>query len=365
MAVLPLAVLVAAAYPAGSVPASASTSVTSTATAGKLVVAAYFPWYGTPSGPTGTWVHWLDSNGNRIIKDHPYALYDSKDPGVMSLQLAMASYVGIDAFAVSWWGAGTNEDQNFGSLLNTAASIGVPVRLAAQFETTGLASGGASGITSQLTYVLRNYAGKASYLRVAGRPVVFIYNPAAFSTNYDLWAAIIASPSIAQYNPFVIVDSFTDDAARVFDGIYTFAPFGPNLPFDPAALYAKYQAACAVARLHGKIFVPAASPGFDDSAVRTPSTIIPRSDYLTYLETWGIARDSQADWIFIDSWNEWHEATELEPSSEYGSSYLYATAILAAYFKAASPAAATLANRVPSSLRSTIQAKVKAIRTVR
>lgn len=86
-------------------------------------------------------------------------------------------------------------------------------------------------------------ASRPAYLHYLGRPVVFIYNPAAFSTDYTLWSDIIHSPGVAPYNAFFIVDSFDYDAAAVFDGIYRYEPFGPGIPFDPSALRSKYLAA--------------------------------------------------------------------------------------------------------------------------
>jgi hypothetical protein len=297
------------------------------------VIASYYAWYGLPTGPTGYWYHWVDSNGQPLVTDHPNFLYDSRDPDLITYHLTLASYVGIDAFAVSWWGQGSPEDSAFSVMLTTAAGSSLPVKLAAQFETPKFVSAGAVGITSQLSYILKSYSGKSSYLRVAGRPVVFIYNPAAFSTNYDQWATILASPTIASFNAFFVGDSFTDEAARVFDGLYTFAPFGPSYPYAPTDLFNKYKAASAVARQHSRLFIPAVAPGFDDHVIRTPSTLIPRNDAWTYMTTWLIATAASPDWVFIDSWNEWHEGTELEPSAEYGRDYLYLTAQWTARFK--------------------------------
>ncbi|MDQ6876431.1 MAG: glycoside hydrolase family 99-like domain-containing protein [Candidatus Dormibacteraeota bacterium] len=304
-----------------------------TVAAPKLVVAAYFPWYGTPSGPTGHWVHWKDGNGNVLVKDHPPYMYDSREPAAINAELSAANLFGINAFAVSWWGVGSNEDGNLKILLDTAASTNSPVKLAAQFETTGLAGLGTSGVISQLAALMTSYSSHRSYLTVNGRPVVFIYNPAALTSDYSQWAAILANPAIASFNAMYIVDSFSDQAAAVFDGLYTFAPFGPSYPYDPIALYNKYQSASAVAKAHNKVFVPAVSPGFDDSVIRAPSMIIPRTNHETYVGTWYIALSAQPDWVFIDSWNEWHEATELEPSSEYGTDYLYLTSVFSYFLR--------------------------------
>ena len=41
-----------------------------------------------------------------------------------------------------------------------------------------------------------------------------------------------------------------------------------------------------------------------------------------------------ADWVLIDSFNQWEIGTEIEPSREYGDLYLKLTAEQAARFKA-------------------------------
>ena len=299
----------------------------------RLTVGVYFPWWGTPTGPTGYWSHWYSADGTLQIKDHPPFLYDSGDRSVLARQLSAAASSGLDALAVSWWGRGSLEDQHFSTMLDTAASVASPVHLAAQFETAGLAAGGATGIASQLSYVLSTYSSRSGYLHYLGRPVIFIYNPAAFSTDYSQWSNIIHSAGVAAYNAFFIVDSFDYDAAVVFDGIYQYEPFGPGIPFDPAALRSKYLAAGSLARQLGKLFAPSVEPGFDDSAVRPQTMYVPRNGTSTYDQTWKIALSTGPNWVVVATWNEWHEATEIEWSQEYGYTFMNDTATWSAFFK--------------------------------
>ena len=300
----------------------------------RLTVGVYFPWWGTPSGPTGYWSHWYSQSGTLQIKDHPPFLYDSGDPAVLARQLGAANASGLDALSVSWWGQGSLEDTHFSVMLDTANSVASPVRLAAQFETAGLAAGGAAGIVTQLQYLLATYSARPAYLHYLGRPVVFIYNPAAFTTDYSVWNDIIHSPAVAAYNAFFIVDSFDYSAAVVFDGMYQYEPFGPGLPFDPSALRSKYLAASTLAKQQGKLFAPSVEPGFDDSAVRPQTMYVPRNGTSTYDQTWQIALSTAPNWIVVATWNEWHEATEIEWSQEYGYTFMNDTATWSARFKA-------------------------------
>jgi hypothetical protein len=68
-------------------------------------------------------------------------------------------------------------------------------------------------------------------------------------------------------------------------------------------------------------------PGFDDRKVRNPSFWVSRAhgDQLTYDEFWQLSLRSRPDWVLITSFNEWHEGTEIEPSSEYGDRFLERT----------------------------------------
>jgi hypothetical protein len=51
-----------------------------------------------------------------------------------------------------------------------------------------------------------------------------------------------------------------------------------------------------------------------------------RLDGQTYRTLWEEAIKAEPDWIFVKSWNEWPEGTEIEPSLELGDNYLKITA---------------------------------------
>ncbi|MBS7635039.1 glycoside hydrolase family 99-like domain-containing protein [Candidatus Bathyarchaeota archaeon] len=66
---------------------------------------------------------------------------------------------------------------------------------------------------------------------------------------------------------------------------------------------------------------------------REPGLAYPRRSGSTYTETWEAVYESNADWVSICSWNEWHEGSEIEPSLEHGDLYLNITAKNASSFK--------------------------------
>ncbi len=73
-------------------------------------------------------------------------------------------------------------------------------------------------------------------------------------------------------------------------------------------------------------------PGYDDRVIRTPGFAMPRGDGARWRHDWAVARS--ADWALLTSFNEWHEGSEIEPSVEYGDTWLKLTAAAVARWKA-------------------------------
>jgi hypothetical protein len=100
-----------------------------------------------------------------------------------------------------------------------------------------------------------------------------------------------------------------------------------------------YSALATLARAAGRPFVPAVAPGYDDRRIRQPGTVIARADGTAYDESWRVALSVDPPWVFVSSWNEWHEGSEIEPSVEHGRRYLEATRRWAERFRAGVTAA--------------------------
>ncbi len=76
-----------------------------------------------------------------------------------------------------------------------------------------------------------------------------------------------------------------------------------------------------------KIFAATVQPGYDDHLLpdRGGGQVQARLDGDFYRNTWEAALASDPDWIFITSWNEWWENTQIEPGESYGDLYLEIT----------------------------------------
>ena len=154
----------------------------------------------------------------------------------------------------------------------------------------------------------------AKWARVDGRPIIFLY-ASAFAKGQDpeRQFAYVRERFKADFgiDPFIVKSSGWKGPA---DAVYSWggAVNGPILFRDVVAL----------------------GPGYDHSAVpgRQP-LIVERQDGRTYIERW--TRLLQLDpkrrpWmVHVETWNEWHEGTDVAHSREYGRSYIVLTKLFA------------------------------------
>lgn len=83
----------------------------------------------------------------------------------------MAKAAGIDGFISSWWGIGTFEDQAFQRLLDVAEEEGFKVTI--YYESVRDIS--KEQVVEELSYVPSKYSSHGAFLKMNGRPVLFIY----------------------------------------------------------------------------------------------------------------------------------------------------------------------------------------------
>src|SRR3954449_1194494 len=96
-------------------------------------------------------------------------------------------------------------------------------------------------------------------------------------------------------------------AAGGFDGLYTYdiVTFGGNT----------FRRVCSEARARQLLCAPSVGPGYDARRGSGDPVVKQRRDGATYDSMWKMAIASGADRVTITSYNEWHEGTQIEPSS--------------------------------------------------
>ena len=242
--------------------------------------------------------------------------YDSSDPDLIDRQVELASSIGLEAFIASWWGPGHHTDSAIQAILNRIPQSPNPdFRLAVYYEEEGQSNPSSGEIATDLAYMQKLFDSSA-YLRVDGRPVVFV------------WSSGDNGPDVAK--------RWADAKRKFGDDVYVvlkvFSGFRDvqNQPdswhqYGPAAPYHEHLP-----------FSATVSPGF---WLRTEAFPALARDPARFQSDANKVAASGAFWQLVTTWNEWGEGTAVEPADEFGSTYLD---ILAEAFDAGSTAPTSL-----------------------
>ncbi len=329
----------------------------------RQVLAFYYLWYGTPQ-VSGKWLHWrrdaspheaytadegthyrftgatadevsdfsfLGADGLPVIqaKNHPViGLYDSTDPLVLRGHLKLAAEAGIDAFIASWWGIGDFSDEAMAKLMDEADALD-GCKVAVYYETVPERK--PDRAVEELNYVLERYGSREGYMKVDGKPVIFLYGRVMSQLPTEQWAEVIDRVRAEREAIFIADTDATNAPPDNVDGLHLYNPCGRVQRGDDMKAF--YAEKIGQAREKGLIACATIIPGYDDTAIRAPGLVAPRLGGQLYQALWEYAIAAEPDWIIITSWNEWHEGSEIEPSIEDRRLYLDLTAKYAARFK--------------------------------
>ncbi len=283
-----------------------------------LVLAFYYDWFDENI--------WKPSQ----VADMPAARYTSRDPQAVARQIQQARGAGIDAFVVSWLGAGNQTDDNFKIVLDQARAANFAA--AVDFEVTSPFYKSRDQVVASLKNLLATHTKHPAYLRVDGKPVIFFWRQQKYSVQ--VWKTIRDAVDPNRQSLWIAEGTDTSYLS-VFDGQHLYSMGWSQNPTSDLTKYAERTRAAGAA----KIWVATAMPGNDDTRTkRAGSYVRDRRGGEFYRDTWRGAIASAPDWLIITSWNEWVEGTQIEPSVTYGDLYLNITREFAAAFKGGQPA---------------------------
>ncbi|NMC21000.1 MAG: hypothetical protein GYA33_11340, partial [Thermogutta sp.] len=310
----------------------------------RKVLAFYYPWYGNAGVPggSGRWSHWqgVDEKERQIASSTHYpelGPYDSHDPKTIEKHAEWSKQAGLDGWIVSWWGSGDFTDRAMGRILDACRNAGLEVTV---YYETVRGDKTPENAAREIVDLLTAYAKHPAWLRLDGKPVVFIYGRAVGELGLSGWLSAIDQVN-RQYEGGAVLlgDQMSRAAARVFDGIHTYNTVGSLAGRDVHGVKTwceeTFPEWVALAARRRRISTLTLIPGYDDTKIRKPGIAAARFEGESYRAQWEAAIAALPDWVLITSFNEWHEGSEIEPSAEFGHKYLELTAEFAARFKKA------------------------------
>jgi hypothetical protein len=325
----------------------ASGVVASTTLADPSVGAFYYPWWSQthPRGHSYADTHRAVLNpqgGDPII-----GRYDSRDPWVIASHIDQSRAANISVWFSSWWGPGSFEDDALRAhiLPHPHASR---LKHAVLYETTGRLGDTDdpqwATLRSDLDYLARHYFTGDNYYTVDGKPAVFVYVSRAYMTDPaaadELAAARREVKGKHGMDLYLIGDHVFNQVALgadAFDAVSAYDVYGQThrsaggtYTGSAEALADIFAEAASQGNVEGFDLIPTVSPGYNDRQTRLEADNPAAPRYYEDRHTTSIGdpfrdqitvaalphADADLDGLFlVNSFNEWHEDTQIEAIS--------------------------------------------------
>ena len=299
----------------------------------------YYPWYSSPNGPSTRWDHWSDVAEDSIFTSTNYPLhgaYDSNDENIIRSHMAIIKQAGIDGIIVSWWGTDGYEALPLDEIFRVASEFDLEVTL--YYESVRDMS--QEWIIDEFLYIYETYPAYQAFMKNDGVPVVFVYAVDAYQRTPEFWQGVRDAVE-SEYGEHIMIGDASDVGfLNVFDGFHLYIWLDEGYPelfetcvnnFEVGTSILEDDVIFQKARdnedleLTVKPFMTTVVPSFDARSWGRMDPLVERLDGETYRDYWNVSHNLEPHSILITSWNEWHEGTEMEPSREYGFSYIQMT----------------------------------------
>ena len=309
-------------------------------TRAKQVLAFYYGWYGGPPRDK-TWVHWQGVNtAAGTIANAPHypasGPYSSLDTATIARHVAQAADNGITGLIASWWGREDRTNQQLTMLLKAATARKLKVTAYIEQATSP------DALVADILYIHQRHMHNAAWLRLNGKPVIFLFDRVLQTIGLDGWKA--AQAKVEKAAPGAIVfagtaNSLDEIIARkpLFDILHIYSlQFEASKHGDDDGWRQSFYENWVKAQGGLKATTATVMPGFDDSHLpdREKPVTMERGDGSPYARLWQAAIAARPDWVLIVSFNEWHEGSEIEPSRQSGDRELVMTRGLSKIFRA-------------------------------
>jgi len=339
-------------------------SFTDNAKKPEIVAAHYAPWF---RGPVeGSWTFQLGKKHIRTAYKPILGYYNSLNRSVLSKHIEWATKYGINTFMIEWPGEDTpnwysvpdeamkvftqNPDFNkidfffVYSFLSGLQKTGEPPLSRVNLKDNKRVN----KLLSDFRYASRMYFKRSNYLKIQGRPVIYLWAVTLTTGNLKNTVNKLRNVVKAETgkDPYIIADTvmmYTDpkpSLVKIFDAAMPYAmlkyqgkpPKNYTLKDSIPTIFQRYRYFAYTLEDLGVDFIPTVFPGFDaegapwcyDSNKRLKTPTVKRStpgfkDFIVKAKSWV---DPDINMIYITSWSEWNEGTNIEPSQQFKFKYL-------------------------------------------
>jgi hypothetical protein len=282
-----------------------------------LVLAFFYPWF--------QHFNWSSDR----LQDQPLFEYSTELPDEVAHSLRDARAAGLDGVIVSWRGDTNWNDRRLQFVLDQAQRLGLRVSILVEtlMARGDLPDGSRGVLVTDLHHWLEKafdaFTQHPAYLKVRGRPVIFVYAADAFTP--EEWRTVAVSLERSGRTFLLMADALDPGYLDMFGGAFTYATASISQP-DLERFYRDQTLRTQSYNLaHGgerRVYAAAVSPGYDDSLLgRDATLVVDRANGARYDAQWRAALAAQPDWTLVTSWNEFWENTHIEPSMLYGRRY--------------------------------------------
>ncbi|MCG8699850.1 MAG: T9SS type A sorting domain-containing protein [Bacteroidales bacterium] len=298
----------------------------------KKVLMHTMGWYG--DGETGR--HWNDGH----VRTPLIGYYNSQHWSTQLYQVLISHACGIDGMVMNL--KDMYDAQSVYKMLGTIKmlqeidSINFNYEFAISFDDQGMDQqypyDTAMAVFQQFKDSLQNH--QSSYLHFFDKPTVFVYNYDGKYLSASSYDSVITAV-FDSVKPCVLWNEIKTDAIVYTDGSYPWV--GPdNTGWHANGLnwgkkYLEwYYPESNLHTYKQDMVIGGVWPGFDDRPCSWgASRWMDRQNGVVYDSTWSFVQNYNQQmplsWVLMETWNDWNEGTEIEPSEELGYQYLKAT----------------------------------------
>ena len=273
----------------------------------------------------GLWGYWGHSYDNKIFFDPPktfpskyypsLGFYSSRNKTIIKKHLNQLVSIGISSIVIPFYGLQKDPfltskgiyDKTFNRIINIAEDFNIKISiLIPSYKNRTWTK-----IFNDIKYFNSLYNNRKAILKDQRRPVIFIQDAHLLNDSMNTLLNIRRTHLDCYFiGTFLTYEQFIEATEDGFDALTTFYP---SEDFSWASNSSNWKLLGDELRHRSVSFVASVSPGFDDShSIKSNKPIISRNNGIYYENKFKDAKESGANIILINSFNNFIDSTLIE-----------------------------------------------------